>query len=287
MAATLDRIQFKITDGMNQDISIQTLIQKKAFRLFNVKSQSMDSSTLGDLTNEKGNSLINIQGETITGRVIGTIQCTDTMAVIFTYEASQGTINQNSIYKVTYNNGIVNIQLLARGDFHIPTIHPTTKDDIHIDGIFIYENSSIQKIYWVDGVNPLRYLNISDENPAFAIDCIKDENYLSSKPNFKLNHRWSVTRIAGGGIFTAGVIQYAFTYFNKYGAETNIVDISPLYYIAEDDRGLREDETTGCSFKVTITNPDTDFEYIRLYSIQRTSLNGIPVVKIVGDIKIE
>jgi hypothetical protein len=83
------------------------------------------------------------------------------------------------------------------------------------------------------------------------------------------------------------VIQYAFTYFNKYGAETNIVDMTPLYYISEDTRGVREDEVVGCSFKVTIKNPDTSFDYIRLYSIQRTSLNGAPIVKIVGDLKLK
>ena len=39
--------------------------------------------------------------------------------------------------------------------------------------------------------------------------------------------------------------------------------------------------------KISITNPDTSFDYLRLYSIQRTSLNGTPIVKIVGDYKLK
>ena len=116
---------------------------------------------------------------------------------------------------------------------------------------------------------------------------ITDEIYLDSSPEFKLNHIIEVERVAGGGIFTAGVIQYAFTYYMKYGAETGIVDMTPLYYISEVERGLLADETVGCSFKVKIKNPDTRFDYLRLYSIQRTSLNGTPLVKIVKDIKLK
>ena len=51
-------------------------------------------------------------------------------------------------------------------------------------------------------------------------------------------------------------------------------------------RGARSDSTTGLTFKIEIENPDDRFEYIRVYSIQRTSLDGVPIVKIVDDIKL-
>jgi len=63
--------------------------------------------------------------------------------------------------------------------------------------------------------------------------------------------------------------------------------MTPLYYIGEEHRGLMADETVGCSYEVTIKNPDTSFDYIRLYSIMRTSLNGQPIVRIVKDIKLK
>lgn len=283
--AKVGQLQFKITKGINQDADVQTAQANQAFRLFNIKSQSTDPSSIGDLTNEKGNTKISIldsNGEdfVISDTIVGLIQCTDSTAVIFTYSYNRKSrVKNNKIIKITYEgNGdqdaILRAKVLAEGNLNIGKKN-------EISGIFVYENSEIQKIYWVDGINELRYLNIANDN-----EVITDANKLSSKPNFNLGHKIIVERQTGGGSFSAGVVQYAFTYFNKYGAETNIVDITPLYYIGETNRGLAADEVTNCSFKVTVTNPDTSFEYLRVYSIQRTSINGTPVVSIVGDIKL-
>jgi hypothetical protein len=68
-------------------------------------------------------------------------------------------------------------------------------------------------------------------------------------------------------LFSAGVIQYAFTYYIENGPETPIVDYTPLYYITNESRGLKADETVMCCFEVEIINPDPRFDYIRLYAI--------------------
>lgn len=288
--AGLQQQQFKLTGGMNQDIDIQSSSPQLAYRLFNIKNQTLESSNSGNLTNEKGNSLIQLVDANtgadyyIAGTIIGIIQCTPDISVVFTYISP----TENVIYKFTYDkdNDVIRVRVVAKGNFGIPKTH--LKDgkvkDTDISGIFVYEHSELQKIYWVDGINQLRYLNIANSNENLPVT---DVNKLNSCPSFKMNHHLEVKRIAGGGVFTAGVIQYAFTYFNKNGAETNIVDMTPLYYIGEENRGLQANETVGCSYEVTVKNPDTSFDYIRIYSIMRTSLNGTPVVRIVNDIKLK
>lgn len=292
---TLQQYNYKIFKGMNQDIDIQSSSSDTAFRLFNIKNQNLDNSSSNNLTNEKGNSLVslvdyNTKKETkIDGLILGIIQCTADMVVLFTYVSD----NYNVIYKLKYDseNDRILVKIVAHGDFGIHATHKKEVDPLNIEtvntevsGIFSYEHSELQKIYWVDGINQLRYLNIADSNKELPIT---DVNKLNSSPVFKMNHHIEVEKVTGGGLFQSGVIQYAFTYFNKYGAETNIVDMTPLYYIGEDTRGVREDEVVGCSYKVTIKNPDTSFDFIRLYSIQRTAINSTPVVKIVGDIKLK
>lgn len=313
-----EQLHYKIVKGMNQDVDIQTSSPDTAFRLFNIKNQTLDSANSNNLTNEKGNSIIPLKKEkqpslqeqelenyehledtNINGTILGIIQCTANVAVLFTYEEyieDEKKKVRNIIYKLVYGTykdsnddsikECIRVKEVAKGNFGIPLVHTVDGKDVNteISGIFSYEHSELQKIYWVDGVNQLRYLNIADSNDKnFPIT---DVNKLNSSPSLKMDHHLEVERISGGGIFTSGVIQYAFTYFNKYGAETNIVDMTPLLYISEDTRGVREDETVGCSFKITIKNPDTSFDYARVYSIQRFSLNGNPVVKIVGDIKL-
>ena len=281
----LKQYSIKATKGMNQDLSRQIASPDTAYKLLNIKNQILDSQSAEALINEKGTRQIqmyyNSEGkDQLDGEIVGIVKCSTDSSAVFVKKSD----TVNIIYKFYCDElGRVVVKKAAEGNFNFGN---------NIKGIFCYENSELQKVYWVDGVNQLRYINLADSNFKSAIYPegklpITEEIYLDSSPEFKLNHTIEVERVAGGGVFTAGVIQYAFTYYMKYGAETGIVDMTPLYYISEAERGLLADETVGCSFRVKITNPDTRFDYLRLYSIQRTSLNGTPVVKIVKDLKLK
>ena len=281
----LKQYSIKVTKGMNQDLSKQIASPDTAYKLLNIKNQILDSQSAEALINEKGTSMVkmylNNKGEDqLDGEIVGIVKCDDDSAAVFVKKSDSVDV----IYKFYYDkSGQVAVKKAAEGNF---------KFGNDIKGIFCYENSELQKVYWVDGVNQLRYINLAESNfksnlyPEGKLP-IKEEIYLDSSPEFRLNHTIEVERTSGGGVFTAGVIQYAFTYYMKYGAETGIVDMTPLYYISEAERGLLADETVGCSFRVKIKNPDTRFDYLRLYSIQRTSLNGTPLVKIVKDLKLK
>jgi hypothetical protein len=258
----------KITGGINQDIEIQSSRPDTAYKLLNIKNQVIDGVLQEALVNEKGTSLA--LETSISGTVKGYVQCTPDIVVLFV--SNNGT---DYIYRIEKASSFI-VTKMAEGDFKFGSL---------IQGVFCYENSEIQKVYWVDGVNQLRYINIADfENGGGT--AITDSFYLNTSPDVNLSHHITVERLPGGGTFTAGVIQYAFTYYIKNGPETGIIDMTPLYYISENDRGVDNDTTVGCSFKVSIQNPDTRFNYLRLYSIQRTSLNGPTIVKIVKDIKL-
>lgn len=329
----IKQASFKFTGGINQDNDPQSIPTDTAYRLFNMKMQNLNGSTMFALVNEKGNSLVPItytddekitpplkkeiiideytgeEQEIVTpfkgiqGEVLGTIECGTDKAILFTYEFNDNAVLVYRIIRLIYkyDDQYIEAKTLFYGDLGIvtPSEEYESKEEfidraieklksVHISGLFCYENSSIQKIYWTDGENQLRYLNIAEANSLLQGDSyITDVNLLNSNPSFRIDHKIQVTRIDGGGKFQSGVIQWAFTYFNKYGAETGIVDITPLYYITKFNRGGKADEIIGCSYKISIINPDTSFDYLRLYSIQRTSLNGTPIVKIVGDYKLK
>lgn len=223
--------------------------------------------------------------------VVGAVSTNVEEAVIFTSNkqdlATEGTC-KNYILKLTLESSedltYIAVTPLFIGDLQISTSY-------QIIGIFLYENSSLQKLYWTDGHNQLRMLNISDQVPMYkngknGIYWYTEANFVASNPDFSQKHSILVTKREGGGYFQAGIIQWAFTYYNKYGAETNLVDITPLYYICPEYRGAKADDVISCSFKLTFYNLDTSFEYLRLYSIQRSSLNGTPTVQVVGNYKL-
>lgn len=164
------------------------------------------------------------------------------------------------------------VVILYKGNLRFSPLYP-------IETIGSYENEGIQKIYWTDGLNQPRLINIVGE--------IKDD--LDTQFDFirelQLNETISIKKELGAaGMFPPGVIQYAFTYYTKYGQESNIFYTSPLIYTSYQDRGASPEDKVENAFRINITNLDTNFDYLRIYSIQRTSINGTPIVKRVQDI---
>lgn len=176
------------------------------------------------------------------------------------------------ITRIDLTNG--EYKILYRGNLNFSTEHP-------IEAIASYENGNIQKVYWTDGYNQPRIINI--------VGNIKEG--IDSQFDFvrELQLKESVTvqkQLGSSGIFAPGVIQYALTYYKKYGQESNIFYTSPLLYISHNDRGASPEDKIENAFKITIYDFDKNFDYIRIYSIQRTSLDATPIVKRVQDINI-
>lgn len=165
--------------------------------------------------------------------------------------------------------------ILYNGNLNFSTQYP-------IEAIASYENNNIQKIYWTDGYNQPRVINIVGtiiENLDSQFDFVR-ELQLKEKVTIQ-------KQLGAAGSFAPGVLQYAFTYFSKYGQESNIFYTSPLLYTSYKDRGGSPEDKVENAFKITVSNLDKNFDYLRIYSIQRTSVNGTPIVKRVQDIGIK
>lgn len=179
------------------------------------------------------------------------------------------------IYKLWFNNGALTGKRLFRGNLGFNYKHP-------IETISFYENADIRKVYWTDGLNQPRVINI-----AAASDIVSKWNTDSFNfvRTLNLNEEITIERnIVANGSFAPGVIQYAFTYFNKYGQESNIFYTSPLYYISYNNRGASPEDKVSNSFNIEVVNVDKRFDYIRIYSIHRTSINATPDVRRVVDL---
>jgi hypothetical protein len=179
------------------------------------------------------------------------------------------------IYKLWFNNGALTGKRLFRGDLGFNYKHP-------IETISFYENTDIRKVYWTDGLNQPRVINIAAASDVVSKWNTDSFNFVRT---LSLNEKVTIERnIVANGSFAPGVIQYAFTYFNKYGQESNIFYTSPLYYISYNNRGASPEDRVSNSFSIEVTNVDKRFDYIRIYSIHRTSINATPDVRRVVDL---
>lgn len=260
--------------GMQKDISVSKASNEFAFDALNIRLTAREGNTLLSVTNEKGNKEVPIydlnNSVIIEGIVIGK-EIINNYLVLFTTSKAR-TINKDRIYRLEKKLDKFDCVELYKGDLNFDFEHP-------IESIGIFENENIQKVYWVDGINPVRYINI--------VNTYEDNNndVFNFAPNLALNETVTIKcDNETKGQFPSGVVQYVFTYYNKYGAESNIFYQSPLVYSHRSNRGGSPEETASNSFTLELKNLETKFDYVRVYSIIRTSIDATPTVKHVIDL---
>lgn len=297
------QIQFKVK-GMQRDLSASAFNPEYAYENKNIRIMPTDESTLLSMINERGNkssSIIGV-GDNLIGTPIGQSLINDEL-VVFTagdksllnvgdIDAEEEEISNitgeeltidldldsdDRIYKLWFNGGKLNGKRLFRGQLNFDSSYP-------IEAISFYENSDIRKVYWTDRLNQPRVINVASADSTISK---WNSNSFDFVRKLKLQEEVTIERnIVANGTFTPGVIQYAFTYFNKYGQESNIFYTSPLYYVSYNNRGASPEDKVGNSFTIGISNADTNFDYIRIYSIHRTSIDSTPTCKRVVDISV-
>ena len=268
-----------IPKGMTKDVSDSKLGSEYYIDALNIRLTAQDDNTLMSITNAKGNKQITLDSA-ILGSYLGHAVL-NSYIVIFTVNDSTG-----YIYRIDTENNYHTV-LLAYGPFDFDTDHP-------IETLPMYEKEDVQKIYWIDGKNQPRFINIADKIKSGIIVPRTSATVPSSKTAFDfvatmaLNEKVTITRNETTiGTISAGAIQYALTYYNLYGQETNIFHQSSLNYISYNNRGASpEDTTVSASFTLKLENLDSNFEFVRIYAIHRTSLNAVPTVRRVVDLPV-
>ena len=282
---------------MNRDLSVSAFNPEFAFENRNLRLSTNENNTMLSWVNEKGTKEVMLsikyykgkdnnneeQWDTYTelsGIVIGTAVLNEHL-VLFTHDAFDGT---DRIYSLSFGSApfktYLKGNLLYVGNLNFDTSYP-------IETLVSYETEKIQKVYWTDKKNQPRVINIAADNKT--IESWKNKHdCFDFVRTLKLEEVVYVKKITGAsGMFPAGVIQYAFTYYDKYGQESNIFYTSPLLYTSHRDRGGSPEDKVDNAFQITVNNVDISFDYIRIYSIMRTSINGTPICRRVQDISTE
>ena len=263
-----------IIKGIQRDLSRSKFSPEFAFDAQNIRLTAREGNTLLSVTNEKGTKeciLKNSNNEevTIVGSYIG--HCVlNNYLVLFT------TGDNDIIYRLEDKQNYFEVVTLYIGNLNLSADYP-------IETLGLYENIEVQKVYWTDNKNPIRFINISKTySNTISFDLVKP---IDGVCNF-----YVLNKLYGSGEFSSGVIQYAITFFNLYDSETSIVRITDLQYCSFKNRGASPEEKVNCSFELAL-NISQDiinrFDYARIYSIHRSSINAIPTVKLVQDISIK
>ena len=272
----MKKIDQHIFGGMQRDLSISKQKPEFLWDAHNIRLTAREGDTMLSITNEKGTS--EIGNVSFAGKFLG--YCVlDNYLVVFTADN-----NTDYIYRIDKNKNYEQV-ILYQGNLHFNIEHP-------IETLGVYENEFIQKVYWVDGINQPRVINVTKDALLSKTVSEVRSNYNPSSFDFvqelKLEESVTVTKeSSSSGMFPAGTIQYAISYYNKYGQESNIANVTPLFYTSYPNRAGSPEDRLGNAFKITVNNVDTNFDYLRIYSIFRTSKDAVPTVKRVVDLELK
>ena len=268
--------------GMLRDLSISKQNNEFAYENFNIRILARDHDTLLSVTNERGNRKLELVSEadkttpfSLEGTLIG-YSVLNSWLVMFTTDS-----NHDHIYRIKYDayeKPEWTCMELFRGKLNFDVEHP-------IETLAFYESEDIQKVYWVDGLNQPRLINIKgSESTIVSNELYTKFDFVTSYDNSSFHV--DITRGNEGVSMPSGTRQYYVTYYNKYGQETHFIWQSPLLYSSFTDRGASPEESTHTSFRLEFTGLDTSFDYIRVYALTWTSLSTQPQADIVGEISI-
>lgn len=297
--------------GTNQDISRGKHMPRYYFEAQHIKILATNAQSTGAAANEKGNELVvtlpsisisEANSEITYGT---TILPYDSSNEIATQIADGGLPTSSNaqiiIGHIETRTGLVlwttddlgfdciwHIENILEDDYTLELLYVRDFDfssSFPIQAVFNYENENIQKVYWVDGQNQIRYVNIRH-------DAIDGNTPLIDVPINTINLVGNVTysqptiiNVVGGGSHTSGMIQYAYNLYRQNGSQTKL---SPLTDLVALDKGPglgggELNEEVSATPVIQIDNIDESYTNLKVYAIKYTSFNELPSIDLIDE----
>lgn len=251
--------------GMSQDLAYQLFNPQYAFECKNIRINTTDENSFLSLTSEQGTQEIcSIEHDGNKVTILGIGQFSDFCILFGKIESS----NNDIILRFNADTTVEELFVSDDTTLNFDTDYP-------IKTVCVYENEAVQKIYWIDGKNPPRVINVAKSTSNITVKPLRDQKF-EFLPKLKFGEKVTIDKTSGGQ-FPAGVIQYAITYSDKGLQESNLWYISPVHYITNSDSGAEPGSICNTAFKLNFENLDTKFDYLQIYAIIRTSINAVPM----------
>jgi hypothetical protein len=140
-----------------------------------------------------------------------------------------------------------------------------------LDVVANYENEDIIKLYWTDGVQNLKSINVL--NPSTNISIIEKTDLLPAQ-----------TALVTGGNVKPGNVQYTYSLFNINGAQSIIAPLSRMISVSKPSEGFESTQDTGLSIQLSIS-VTTNYEYIRIYRVHFLEKDQTPEIRLIVEDK--
>lgn len=290
-------------DGIDQDTSVNKVDNKHYFDAQNLRIITNDPLTNGALSSVIGNT--KALSFNINDIIIGVCKIKNT------YDSNAG---DSTLFFCYNSSGNHSIYLLEGDAAKIDITTPIDMDALYrtvgsyragylyrgsdlnflstykIQAEARYESSNVRKVYWVDGTNPIRYMNI-DEAITAALNLAPIDSAIKFDINPEVQFSTPSTSIIKGGAYKAGLVQHSYQLYIKNGAKSTFSPLSNVLNLSSSIFSLNSlsvigsalNDNTGVSVQVNINNLDQNFDRIRIVAIHYTEPFVSPTVNIIGE----
>jgi hypothetical protein len=281
--------------GMNKDLDFSLVKENQYYDAQNFKLIANKESNSFVLENAEGNALwLNLSGVGSlddTYYLVGHCYIQPYLVLFYTTNHADRTPDAGDtsvIVRVTIDKDEPQQAVVIYTD-GVSSTKLNFSDTYPISAVGHYESSDNIKVYWTDGYNNVRWMNIMDENlatyTADMFDLIPDfpwDGSTSLRPIF--------SEYISGDIVSS-TVQYAFQYYIETGASTLWSPASKLIQVPVLDSldgskmiGGALDESTPYGVGIDISVPSSNlFNMIRVVRIEYETYNGTPTVSICSE----
>jgi hypothetical protein len=292
--------------GMNKDSDKSVQPKDSYLDALNFRIVTSEGASTGAFENVKGNHLLaGFYGLPEGMYICGSVRVRDYIVIFMT--TNTGTpvhgVGRNVILKIYINSTTEDLNgpiwVLYDDNENAGTGNDTLdfSTAYPIKAIARYETTTIQKVYFTDGINHLRYMDVG-KNLTITGNVHSGNNYMATSmfeflPEF-ISSRPVLADIVGGELMT-GMVQYAYQLYRLNGAETAFSPVSDMIHLVADNDfanntlsygGSPESVNSGKGCKLTIVNSNNGYNRLRLVRIHYSTLNSIPVITICNEIEI-
>lgn len=247
-----------------------------------------------------GGRIINISAYGIPADmyVIGGVELRD-IIVLFTTNNTRSQIYTLSLTG-TSNSELAILTLLYDDEYNIDHSRLNFNVDNRVRAVARYETPNIQKVYWTDGINPLRYLNINKHCTVNGEPYVIPGDYWGID-KFELLPKVILDKplVVGSttGTISTGMVFYAYQLYIESGAESAMSYISdPVHVTSSGDYDLNDlyyegdgvDPIKSKGFQLEIDlRGNTTFNRLKLIRVHYESYNQVPKIYVAADIPID
>lgn len=264
--------------GMKQDISESAFDSDYSFENMNIRIDNRNNNTLLSIEQEMGNRQI------VDIRIYKDLN----------YETYQQSISELPFFvlgcceidkylvlfgKSDNDDYIARLELCDDNTWRLVYIfenaHLNFKYDHPIETLGCVETEQIKKVYFVDGISPLRSVNIVSEeqiNNVFLLQA----SMITGEEVFTITKKWGVQ-----DFYPLGKVQFAFNYETELETKTNLIEISPLFDCTKEHDcfdGDGANKYAAHTFHCRIDNLNNSFKWVNIYIFHWTS-EGNPTIK--------